>query len=123
MSKTIWTKELLDRLAQLMAENLPVQAIADRMGISKKAVEGRLYWDRMTPEALAKRRAAVNARRRELHEKADRRITIEQVQVSARPSDEQIKQRDMRLAMPYRDLTASFFGDPPIGFSALDQRA
>lgn len=123
MSETVWTEKRLEFLATLMGENVPLQEIADRIGISKRAVEGRLYWNRMTPEARAKRREAINARRRENHAKAERRITIEQVQVSARPSGEQIRQRDMRMAMPHRDLTAILCGDPKIGFSALDQRA
>jgi hypothetical protein len=31
-------------------------------------------------------------------------------------------ERDRRLAAPPRDLTGLMFGDPPLGFSALDRR-
>jgi hypothetical protein len=30
--------------------------------------------------------------------------------------------RNQRLAAPYRSLSAAFFGDPPIGYSALERR-
>lgn len=123
MSETVWTEKRLEYLALLKAQDLPIQEIADLIGVTKRTVENRFYWDRMTPEGRIKRRQNINARRRELHAKTDKRITVEQVQVAARPSEEQIKQRDVRNAMPYRDLTAFMLGDPPIGFSALDQRA
>ena len=34
----------------------------------------------------------------------------------------QIEERRARLAAPARDLTASIFGDPPVGYSAWDKR-
>lgn len=33
-----------------------------------------------------------------------------------------LAERDRRINAPYRDLTAAFFGDPPLGYSALDRR-
>lgn len=120
MSK-FWTEDRLATLNAKYAEGIPLQDIADHLGTSKRTVENRLYWLRMTPERRAARREKINEYRRSL-KKGDTRVTIEQVQVSARPSDEQIRQRDTRMAMPHRDLTAILCGDPPLGFSALDAR-
>ncbi|WP_425991328.1 hypothetical protein [Afipia sp. DC4300-2b1] len=121
MSK-FWTEERLAKLNAEYAEGIPLQDIADHLGTSKRTVENRLYWLRMTPERRAARRQKINEYRRAL-KKEDTRVTIEQVQVSARPSEEQLRQRDAREMLPYRDLTAMLCGDPPIGLSALDQRA
>lgn len=33
-----------------------------------------------------------------------------------------LEDRDRRADLPPRDLTAAFFGDPPVGYSALDRR-
>jgi hypothetical protein len=42
---------------------------------------------------------------------------------SSRPSEEVLAQRDIRIAAEdKRDLTARLQGDPPPGFSALEQR-
>lgn len=118
MSK-FWTDERLATLNAKYAEGIPLQDIADHLGTSKRTVENRLYWLRMTPERRAARRQKINEYRRAL-KKGDTRVTIEQVQVSARPSEEQLRQRDAREMLPYRDLTAMLCGDPKIGESALD---
>lgn len=39
-----------------------------------------------------------------------------------RPSAQQFIDRDIRLALPARDLTGLILGDPPIGRSALDKK-
>lgn len=38
-------------------------------------------------------------------------------------SEQVLVERDQRYAAPHRSLTAAFFGDPPLGYSALDRRA
>lgn len=46
-----------------------------------------------------------------------------QIDVVARPTPEMFERRNYRLlAESKRDLTAALFGDPPPGFSALEQR-
>lgn len=120
MSK-FWTEDRLATLNAKYAEGVPLQDIADMIGTSKRTVENRLYWLRMSPERRAARRQKINEYRRSI--KKDTRVTIEQVQVSARPTADQLRDRDIRLSLPPRDLTAAFFGDPPVGRSALETRA
>lgn len=38
------------------------------------------------------------------------------------PTPEMIEDRNARSMLPHRDLTSAFFGDPPIGLSALEGR-
>lgn len=45
----------------------------------------------------------------------------ESVTVSKAP-DNLIRDRDYRANLAPRDLTAAYFGDPPVGYSALDKR-
>lgn len=38
------------------------------------------------------------------------------------PTPEMIADRNARALLPHRDLTGAFFGDPPVGLSALEGR-
>lgn len=51
-----------------------------------------------------------------IHDHAGRPITVPPVPPTA------IEERDRRLALEPRDLTAAFFGDPLPGYSALERR-
>ena len=117
----VWSEQRLATLYAMKAAGASIGEIAKAMGVLAKSVDGRLRYDAMTPAQRDERRSRVRARA--IERVPDRRALHDKVLVDARPSDEQIKQRDVRMAMPYRDLTAFMLGDPPIGFSALDQRA
>lgn len=47
---------------------------------------------------------------------------LELVNTLDRPSIEQFIDRDIRMALPARDLTGLILGDPPVGRSALDKK-
>lgn len=110
-----------DRLLKLQAEGKSRKEIARIVGISYKRVLRQLWWANMPPEKYAEKRERLNAPRR-LAIKSPRTLDV-YVTVASRPSHQQIKDRDARFALPVRDLTAAFFGDPPIGLSALERRA
>ncbi len=122
MGETVWTAKRLEFLYLLRAQKVTVQEIADRLCLKKRVVENRLYWDKLTPLERTARRAKINERRRAEKLASETRITVEKIDVSARPTVEQIRSRDLRATLPYRDLTAMLCGDPPLGMSALDAR-
>lgn len=121
MNATVWDEQRLARMNKLRADGVPLKDIANRLGVKQRTLERRLYWDDMTPDKRKARRDRIYQRRRELALEQPR-VMIELVQVSARPTPEQIRDRDLRMMMPPRDFTALFCGDPPIGRSALDMK-
>jgi hypothetical protein len=89
--------------------------------ISCVAVTGRHRWLTMTPEEREVRRALHLANRR-AQEAAVVKERVERRVASPRPSPEQLYDRDQRLALSPRSLTAALLGDPLPGRSALDRR-
>lgn len=113
--------EKKDRLLKLQAEGKSRKEIARIVGISYKRVIRQLWWANMSPEKYAEKREKLNARRRIAIKSP--RVLDEYVTVASRPSPQQIEDRTRRMSLPARDLTSAFFGDPPIGLSALERRA
>lgn len=112
--------EKKDRLLKLQAEGKSRKEIARIVGISYKRVLRQLWWANMSPEKYAEKRERLNKPRREAIKTP--RVLDEYVTVAARPSEKQLEDRDRRTSLPIRDLTGAFFGDPPVGLSALEQR-
>lgn len=110
-------------IAQTMNESgAPNEEIARRLGRSRKAVNARLAWLRL-PQEKKDYRAA----RKRKYEK-DNYVGRNAKKTgfftpSARPAEDVIVERDRRLALQPRDLTALLFGDPLPGYSALERRA
>lgn len=121
MNATVWDEKKLKRLYEMRKQNVRIDDMAADLGVKKRTLERRLYWDSMTPEKRKARQERIYARRRE-EAKGNRRIIVEQVAVSERPGAEQIRDRDERMTLAPRDLTALFCGDPLPGHSALDKR-
>lgn len=121
MNATVWNEQKLKRLYEMRGRNVRIEDIAESLGVNKRTLERRLYWDSMSPDQRKARRDKIYARRRE-EAKDNRRIIVEQVVVSERPGAEQIRDRDERMMLAPRDLTAMFCGDPLPGHSALDKR-
>ena len=104
-----WSAAELNRLKELIGIGMPYREIAAELGRTTRAVNhkgGKL--------------------RKKMRIKPVKAVAVEQRQApwsraSARPSDEQIADRDRR-AVAERSLTAEVFGDPEPGRSALDQR-
>ena len=106
------------RAYQLRKQGLTFNQIAVAMGRKYNTIVNRFKWDAMTPEE----RQINRDRKREWRNthygkpKADIALPI------ARPTPEMLADRDRREALPHRDLTGAFFGDPPLGLSALEGR-
>lgn len=85
------------------------------------AVRSKLHKMLMTPERKAQWRATENKRYRD-RVPAYRSKTELQILANRPPSDV-LREHAERCQAPVRDLTAAYFGDPPVGYSALERRA
>lgn len=118
-----WTKEEVERLNSYLAMGLSVPEIATRIDRAPASVHNKVHYAKMTPEEREKRRDRQERYRREysgpvrnwMHDYAP---TI----LSERPAPELLTERDVRFSAPLRDLSGFVFGDPPVGYSALDIR-
>lgn len=114
-----WTEEESARLRQMYVDGKRRRTIAAELGMTEQAVKGRIALLRLSKEEKALRR--VNRRKYENAEEIQKtRAWKEQPCVLSRPSPQLLAERDMRLKIKPRDLTAEFCGDPLPGFSALD---
>ena len=119
-----WTNPQKTKLRQLYCDGKSLAEIAAELGITTDRVRVRLKSESRANclDAPRKKRleAAREARNRELQSP---RAFIEPVIAGPHPTEEALRLRAIRInAMP-RDLTGAFFGDPPLGFSALELRA
>ena len=119
--KRAWTKEETERLESLLANDTPIRDIADQLGRTVMSVWGKILDLRRTPTDRAQKIDKGRIRR---HIKAnkDRLHPSPQSLLEERPAPELLAERDVRFSAPLRDLAGFVFGDPPVGYSALDQR-
>lgn len=116
--RQVMSEDEVKRAYQLRKQGLTFNQIAVAMGRKYNTIVNRFKWDAMTPEE----RQINRDRKREWRNthygkpKADIALPI------ARPTPEMLADRDRREALPHRDLTGAFFGDPPLGLSALEGR-
>jgi hypothetical protein len=119
-----WTAEEWDRADKLRNDGADWSRIAELLGRSHKAVKAKFQLMNFTPEQREAKREYQRRKRDEKkkYEKSGRQAAGLQ---NARelPCAEIFIERDRRLALPARDLTAAFCGDPKPGFSALDKRS
>jgi hypothetical protein len=124
MSVNNWTAGEIETLLALKAAGKMPSEIAERLNRSTKSVTTRLARMKMTPEQKARRLAYENNR---LRSKRAAKSGIIGVSASARQNIDVeasiLMERDRRYGAPARSLTAAFFGDPPVGYSALERRA
>lgn len=108
----------------MRAQGFTVAEIATALGRKETQVRHRLRWDAITP-AEKKRRSEASRVRQRMYRAGKqiraRQNVIQETEIH-RPTLEMIRDRDARAMLPYRDLTAAFFNDPPLGLSALDGR-
>ena len=123
MVKGTWTDEEVERLNSYLAEGLSVPEIASKLDRSIASVHSKIDYMQMTPEEREHKRERHRAYHRQ-NRSNSRNPHHENAQtvMSCRPSEEALKERDVRYATPFRDLTGFLLGDPPIGYSALDRR-
>ena len=116
--KNFWSADELETLHRMLAENKTRVEIAEALGCARARVDGRIRFERKTPEqrlAEKKRHAEWFRHRKGVHSYQESTISL------SRPTPELIEEAKLRAMAP-RSLTAEFFGDPGIGFSALDRR-
>lgn len=102
-----WSNEAIERLRQLYNDqDLTLSQIASKVGApSPVAVKNKAHHLGLPPRLR----------------KAEPRLQLEVETIHVDPLA--LYERNLRLAAPYRSLTAWFLGDPKLGFSALDRRA
>lgn len=119
----MWTSSEWEKVVRLRAEGLTLQAIAPRIGRPFHQLRHKVRWETMTPEQRETRAAKIRSYKKAFSQTVKTDRQFEMVRRSARPTLEAIDDRERRHAAGPRDLTGAFFGDPPVGFSALEQRA
>ena len=108
-SRANWTDEETEMLCSLHAQGFPFKVIAERIGRTFKSTRNRFQ--------------RVAARRRSVAKPSDQRVQMPDTAYSARSIPDGVQDRRRAyLNAPHRSITSAFFGDPPKGFSALDQR-
>lgn len=123
MNRNKWTEEDIATLDRMLAQGYCNAEIAPKVGRSKYAVQTYRRDRARTDEdkAAKRRRANELARLRNDKPKTGRLAFGERI--IDRPTPDILRERDRRLALPPRDLTAAFCGDPLPGYSALERRA
>jgi len=122
MSANVWSGDHVERLLKMSAEGVPYEEIASALGRSGKAIHAKLMKLRKTPEQLRADRA--KRRKYAVEQYPSRKHGAGFTETSRNDPDEDVlAERNYRLGLIPRDLTAAMFGDPPPGYSALDRRA
>jgi hypothetical protein len=121
--KLAWTEEELALAQGMKAKGDDCRQIAKAVGRTLKAVRVKFSVLKITDEQRLIRNAKMRDRRRV--EAPNRKIAGVGffVPQSAKPGQDVLAERAVRYAAPVRDLTAAFFNDPPVGYSALERRA
>lgn len=112
------SEDEVKRAYQLRKQGLTFNQIAVAMGRKYNTIVNRFKWDAMTPEE----RQTNRERKREWRNAHVAKPAADIPLPFTRPTPEMLADRDRREAMPHRDLTGAFFGDPRIGESALEGR-
>lgn len=113
-----WSRDEGERAFQLRAEGNTHAQIAAALGRTASQVEQFFRYRRLTVEQRERRNErALNAYRQWRDEAPTYRTEIE-----VRVCPDALADRDYRLSLPPRNLTAAIFGDPAIGYSALERR-
>lgn len=122
MSSYRWPEELWAQAKALIESGKNLKETALLIGCERQALKSKVCWERATSDVKIKRNEA--SRRRRFHDKAKTppRLQLERQFASSKPSPELIAERDYRLSIAPRDLTAALQGDPLPGFSALERR-
>lgn len=117
-----WTKAEKEAGHNLRKQGLTIQEIADHLGRTRSSVEGFFRWRKQSVDQRLRR----NQRARYVYAQKKKGLSRRAPEFGRpdflRPCPVAIADRDYRLGLPPRDLTASFFGDPPPGYSALECR-
>lgn len=116
-----WSQEDSDEAQRMHDAGKTDEEIGARFSRTANGVRTHLQLRRLGPEKRKQYLRTRNAKRPKTLP-TERPLDLEAA-VIFRPTAEMLADRDRRAVMPCRDLTSILMGDPPIGLSALDQRA
>lgn len=121
-----WSKVELETLHNMLSEGKTADQIAQELGRSRLSVQSRIVRDNQTEDqrkAHREKKLEWSRRNNPFAKPRDCREYINAADlVAKRPSNELIEEARQRSIAPHRSLTAAFFNDPPVGYSALDRR-
>lgn len=122
MSRTPWTEEDKSIAIRLRNEGKSDSQIAVILGRSRSSVSGQFWAIRLGPAGLKAYNSKYNRKRKPQPRVLTSTMVDPEVRTIYRPTPEMLADRARREAMPHRDLTGAFFGDPKLGASELDRR-
>jgi len=119
-----WTFAEIAQLNQLYTAGKSRAEIAAALGTTDARVRQRLQWEcQSSTLGMARKKRRMERRKQANSELRSPREFFDMVTSGPKPTEEALRSREARWAAMPRDLTGAFFGDPPVGFSALEQRA
>lgn len=116
-----WTEDMWNTAQRLRREGLGYLEIGKVLGLSRYQVKDR-FWHVSMPDHIRERRNAQGRERRSRERRAAGIPRRERVSTPLQPDMQALAERNMRLAVAPRDLTAALMGDPRPGWSALEGR-
>lgn len=117
-----WTPEEWKLAQTLRGQELGFDDIAVRLGRTGKAVRAKFAKENLTAEQRQQRANYLRSKR-EAQIKTRQISGMTFMRVQPRETVAAFTERNHRLSLAPRDLTAAIFGDPLPGYSALDRRA
>jgi hypothetical protein len=115
-----WTADETARALKMRDDKMTIACIAEALGRTPKAVKVRICRLSMTPEERDRRNKYERDRRAQ--ENTTKIAGIKFEAHKSRVPDGVLSERNARISLQHRDLTAAFFNDPLPGYSALDRR-
>lgn len=126
-----WPVGMWERVKGMLDSGNSYKFVSAELGIPEHSLHSKAKWENMSPETKAKKNLRSKGYRDALRKKprvrpyeaemSPPRLQFERAII--RPSAELLAERDHRLSLEPRDLTAALLGDPPPGYSALERRA
>lgn len=118
-----WTEQEVARVQEMRRNKIAYEVIAHALGRSTKSIKTQLSYAKMTPDQRERRAQYERDRRAGQNKTLAKEAGIKfEAHKSVVPAAV-ISERNRRIDAPFRDLTAAIFGDPPVGYSALERRA
>lgn len=120
-----WSNRLDQRMRRLYLQGEPRWFIADACGVDHATIDRQMKNHRFSREEKRRRKENYARRRHQIAHEETRGVygDYENRTEEYRPTEAALAERAVRAAVPPRDLTAEFFGDPKPGYSALERRA
>lgn len=120
-----WSESETRRAQEMYAAGIGPKRIGVQLGRTGRAVKRHLDLAAMSPakrKEFYDKRKAQRIARGETGAPSLRKITGMYDAAGKPPPDDLLRDRDYRLGLAPRDLTAAIMGDPLPGMSALDRR-